>query len=219
MKIFRHLTTSVGLFCVLIAAGAFALAVATPFAVAAFSHVELSAWNVVVSQIARWFLFWVGIYLVHNLLPIAVAHGRTRREFLAAASAFTVVLAFGMALSGWLGFVVEGGIYSLMDWRADEHASPVAYFLMFLVWCAAGTFCAAAFDRFGAGGVFSIPIVLPLVAVTTVGIPGSGNLPFIPNLPVLLGSGWHLVSVAAFLVALGGTWAIARDMPVRLRTT
>ncbi|MEU3644497.1 hypothetical protein AB0E59_14045 [Lentzea sp. NPDC034063] len=219
MKIFRHLTTSVGVFCLLIAAGAFALAVVTPFAVDAFTRVELSAWNVVMSQIARWFLFWVGIYLIHNLLPIAVAHGRTRREFLAGASAFAFALALGMAVFGWLGFLVEGGIYSLMDWQSDEHASPVAYFLMFLVWSAAGMFCAAAFDRFGAGGVFSIPIVLPLVAVTTVGIPGSGNLPFIPNLPVLLGSGWHLVSVAAFLVALAGTWAIARTMPVRVRTT
>lgn len=219
MKIFRHLTSSVGVFCLLILAGAFALAVVTPFAVDTFTRVELSAWNVVVSQIARWFLFWVGIYVIHNLLPIAVAHGRTRREFLAGATAFSVGLAFVTALAGWLGFLVEGGIYSLMDWRSDGHASPVAYFLMFLVWTAAGMFCAAAFDRFGAGGVFSIPVVLPLLAVTTVGIPGSGDLPFIPNLPVWLGSGWHLVSVAAFLVALSGTWAIARTMPVRVRTT
>ncbi|WP_439659925.1 hypothetical protein ACSHWB_47445 [Lentzea sp. HUAS TT2] len=219
MKIFRHLTGSVGVFCALILAGAFALAVVTPFAVDAFTRVELSAWNVVISQIARWFLFWVGIYLIHNLLPIAVAHGRTRREFLAGATAFSVALAFVTALAGWLGFLVEGGIYSVMDWRSDGHASPVAYLLMFLVWTAAGMFCAAAFDRFGAGGVFSIPIVLPLLAVTTVGIPGSGELPFIPNLPVLLGSGWHLVSAAAFVAALAGTWAIARTMPVRVRTT
>ncbi|SFR28328.1 hypothetical protein SAMN04488564_113176 [Lentzea waywayandensis] len=219
MKIFRHLITSIAVFCVLVAAGAFAFAVVTTFVVSAFRDVEISAWNVVASQVARWFLFWVGIYLIHNLLPIAVAHGRTRREFLAGASAFSVVLAFVMGLLGWLGFLVEGGIYSLMDWRADEHGSSVAYFLMFLVWCAVGMFCAAAFDRFGAGGIFSIPIALSLVAVTTTGIPGSGKLPFVPDLPVLLGSGWHLVSVAAFLVALAGTWAIARDMPVRLRTT
>ncbi|MGI5506824.1 hypothetical protein [Lentzea sp. CA-135723] len=218
MKIFRHLTTTVGLFCVLIAAGAFALAIVTPFAVDAFTRVELSSWNVVASQIARWFLFWVGIYLIHNLLPIAVAHGRTRREFLAGASAFAFVLVLVMALVSWLGFLVEGGIYSAMEWASDGHASPVAYFLMFLVWCVTGMFCAAAFDRFGAGGVFSIPIALPLLAVTTVEIPGSGNLPFIPDLPSLLGAGWHLVSVAAFLVALAGTWAIARTMPVRVRT-
>lgn len=219
MKIFRHLTTSLTAFCALVAVGAFAFALVVTFVVSAFRDVEISAWNVVTSQIARWFLFWVGIYLIHNLLPIAVAHGRTRREFLLGASGFTVVLAFVMALLGWLGFLVEGGVYSLMDWNADEHGSSLAYFLMFLVWCAVGMFCAAAFGRFGAGGIFSVPIGLALVIVTTVRIPGSGELPFIRNIPVLFGSGWHLMSVAAFVVALAGTWAIARDMPIRLRTT
>ncbi|SDL99595.1 hypothetical protein SAMN04488074_11598 [Lentzea albidocapillata subsp. violacea] len=219
MKIFRHLNASLLIFCAMVAAGAFVFVLVVTFAVSAFRGIEISGWNVVTSQIARWFLFWMGIYVIHNMLPIAVAHGRTRREFLAGASAFTVVLALLMAVLGWLGFAAEGGIYSLMDWNADEHGSPVAYFLMFLVWCTTGMFCAAAFDRFGAGGIFSVPIGVVLVAVTTVDIPGSGNLPFIPNLPVLLGAGWHAVSVAAFLVALACTWAIARDMPVRLRTT
>ncbi|WP_394617697.1 hypothetical protein JNUCC0626_00960 [Lentzea sp. JNUCC 0626] len=219
MKIFRHLTTTVGLFCVLIAAGAFALAVVTPFAVDAFTRVELSSWNVVVSQIARWFLFWVGIYLIHNLLPIAVAHGRTRREFLAGASAFAVALVLVMALFGWLGFLVEGGIYSAMDWGSDEHASPWAYFLMFLVWTFVGMFCAAAFDRYGSAGVFSVPVGFVLAIVPTVRIPGSGNIPFVRNVPSLLGAGWHLASLAAFVVALGLTWAVARTMPVRTRTS
>ncbi|MCX2954033.1 hypothetical protein [Lentzea sp. NEAU-D7] len=218
MKIFRHLTTSLLLFCAMVAAGAFAFALVVTFVVSAFRSVEISAWNVVTSQIARWFLFAIGVYVIHNLLPIAVAHGRTRREFLLAASGFTVVLALGMALLGWLGFLVEGGIYSLMDWNVDAHGSPVAYFLMFLAWCAVGMFCAAAFDRFGAVGVFSVPIGLVLVVTTTVAIPGSGTLPFIRDIPALFGSSWHLVSVVAFVAALAGTWAIARDMPVRLRT-
>jgi hypothetical protein len=157
--------------------------------------------------------------VIHNLLPIAVAHGRTRREVVVAASGFSVVLALAMTLIAWLGFLVEGGIYALMDWRADEHGTPLAYFLMFLVWCVVGMFCAAAFDRFGAGGIFSVPIGLALVVVTTAQIPGSGNLPFIRNVPVLFGSGWHVASLAAFLVALAGTWAIARDMPIHTRTT
>lgn len=219
MKVFRHLTTTLVLFCAMVAAGAFALSVVVVFAVSAFGDVEISAWNVVTSQIARWFLFAVGIYVIHSLLPVAVAHGRTRREFLVAASGFSVVLAFAMTLVEWLGFVVEGGIYSLMGWNADEHGSPVAYFLMFLVWCAVGMFCAAAFDRFGAGGIFSVPIGLVLVVVTAVRIPGSGKLPFIRNVPSLLGAGWHLMSALAFVVALACTWAIVRDMPIRSRTT
>ncbi|PWK87924.1 hypothetical protein C8D88_103120 [Lentzea atacamensis] len=219
MKIFRHLTTTLVAFSAMVAGGVFAFAVVVTFVVSVFRGVEISAWNVVTSQIARWFLLWIGVYVIHNLLPIAVAHGRTRRQFLVAASGFSVVLAFAMAVIAWLGFTVEGGIYALMDWRADEHGTPWAYFLMFLVWCAVGMFCAAAFDRFGAGGIFSVPVGLALVVVSTVRIPGSGNLPFIRNVPSLLGSGWHLMSVVAFLIALAGTWAVARDMPIRLRTT
>ncbi len=106
-----------------------------------------------------------------------------------------------------------------MGWNADEHGSPQAYFLLFLVWCAVGAFVAAAFDRYGAGGILSLPIGLALVVFTGVRVPGSGDLPFIRNIPSLLGGGWHLVSLAAWVVAMLGTWAIARDMPIRSRTT
>jgi hypothetical protein len=219
VKIFRHLTTTLVTFCAMVAATVFVFAVVVTFAVSVFSDVEISAWNVVASQIARWFLFWVGIYVIHNVLPIAVAHGRTRREFLVAVSGFSAVLALAMTVLAWLGFLAEGGIYALMDWHADEHGTPVAYFLMFLVWCVVGMFCAAAFDRFGAAGVFSVPVGLASVIVTTAGIPGSGNLPFIRNIPSLLGVGWHVASVAAFLIVLAGTWAVVREMPVRVRTS
>ena len=218
MKIFGHLTTTLTRLCAMIAATVFVIVVVVTFVASAFSEVEISGWNVIASQIARLFLLRGGIYLIHNLLPVAVAHGRTRREFLIAAFGLSVVLALALALIEWLGFVLESGIYALMDWRADEHGTPWAYFLMFLVWCVVGMFCAAAFDRFGAAGIFSVPIGLALVLVTTVRIPGSGNLPFIRNVPVLFGAGWHLVSLAAFVIALAGTWVIARDMPVCVRT-
>lgn len=216
MKIFRHLTTTLVTFCALVAASVFAFAVVVTFVVSAFREVEISGWNVVTSQIARWFLFWAGIYVMHNVFPVAVAHGRTRREFLGAASGFSVVLALVMTLAAWLGFVVEGGIYALMDWHADEHGTPLRYFMMFLVWCAAGMFCAAAFGRFGAAGIFSVAIGLPLMIVTSAPVPGSGSLPFVRDIP-LFGSGWFGLSVLAFLVVLAGTWAVARDMPVRAR--
>jgi hypothetical protein len=219
VKIFRHLTTSLVAFGALVAACALVFVLVVTFVVSGFRDVEISAWNIATSQIARWFLFWVGIYVIHNVLPIAVAHGRTRREFLVAATGFFVLFAAVMAAIAWLGFVIEGGIYALMDWRADEHGSPWAYFLMFLVWTTVGAFVAAAFDRFSAGGIFSLPIGLVLVMITGAAVPGSGNLPFIRNLPVFLGSGWHLASLGAFVLALAGTCAIARDMPLRVRTT
>ncbi|MDX3660905.1 hypothetical protein PV646_26685 [Streptomyces sp. ID05-26A] len=217
MKTFRHLTTALVTFSALVAGGAFAFVVALTFAVSLFRDVEISAWNVVASQIGPWFLLFMGVYAIHNVLPIAVAHGRTRREFLVAASGFSVVLALVMTLAEWLGFLVEGGIYSLMDWRADEHATQLGYLLMYLVWIAVGMLCAAAFDRFGAGGIFVLPVALALVVATRVRMPGSGNLPFLDDVPDLLGQGLYGVLAVSFVVALAGTWAIARDMPVRQR--
>lgn len=218
MKIFRYLTASLVTFSAIVAAIVFLFAVVVTFVVSAFRGIEISAWNVVMSQIARWYMLFTGVYVLHNLLPIAIAHGRTRREFLAAASGFFVVFALAMAVVGWLGFLLEGGIYGVMDWGTDERGSLHAFFLMFLVWCAVGAFVATAFDRYGAVGIFSLPVGLALVVATNVRVPGSGNLPFIRNIPSLLGAGWHLVSLAAFLVALAGMWAIARDMPVRSQT-
>ncbi|GGM68799.1 hypothetical protein GCM10011609_00650 [Lentzea pudingi] len=218
MKIFRHLTTALTTFSALVAGGAFAFVVALTFVVSIFRDVEISAWNVVASQIGPWFLLFIGVYAIHNTLPIAIAHGRTRREFLVAASGFSVVLALVMTVAEWLGFLVEGGIYSLMDWSAGEHGTQYAYFQMYLVWVAVGMLCAAAFDRFGAGGIFVLPVAFAFVVITRVQIPGSGDFPFFRNVPSVLGSGWHVLSVAAFLVALAGTWAIARDMPVRQRS-
>jgi hypothetical protein len=218
VKIFRHLTTTLVAFCSMVAGGTFAFVVALTFAVSLFRHVEISAWNIVASQIGPWFLLWIGVYVIHNMLPVAVAHGRTRREFLLAASGFSVVLAVVMTLLERLGFLVEGGIYSLMDWRGDEHGTQLAYFLMYLVWFAVGMLCAAAFDRFGPGGVFVLPVGLALVVATRVQFPGSGNLPYVDELPDLLGAGWYVALVASFVIALAGAWAIARDMPVRQRT-
>jgi hypothetical protein len=107
VKIFRLLTRTLVAFCAVVAACVFALAVAITFVVSGFRDVEISAWNVVTSQIARWFLFWVGIYVIHNQLPIAVAHGRTRRSFLVAASAISVVLALVMTVIAGVGFVLD----------------------------------------------------------------------------------------------------------------
>jgi hypothetical protein len=218
VKVFRHLATALTAFSAMVAGGAFAFVVALTFVVSVFRDVEISAWNVAAAQVGPWFLLFVGVYAIHNMLPIAVAHGRTRREFLLAASAFSLVLAVAMTVVEWLGFLVEGGIYALMDWNAGEHGSPQAFFLMYLVWFTTGMLCAAAFDRYGTGGIFVLPVALVLVVVPRVHLPEAGDLPFLRNVPSFLGEGWHLVSLAAFLVALAGTWVIARDLPVRVRS-
>ncbi|MGW6932326.1 hypothetical protein ACWGE0_19890 [Lentzea sp. NPDC054927] len=218
MKVFRHLTTSLVSFGAIVAGCVFLLVLAVSFVISLFGDIVFSGWMLVTVQIARWFVLWVGVYTIHNVLPIAIAHGRTRREFLAAATGFTAVFALAMTLLAWLGFLVEGGVYDLMDWRTTPHGSPLAYFLMFLVWCGVGMFVTAAFDRWALGGVLSLPVGLMLVLVPGITMPGTGDMPFVRDAPDMLGAGWHVVSLLAWVVAVACTWAIARDMPVRART-
>ncbi len=217
MKIFRHLTTTLVTFGAMVAACVFLLDLLVAFGISTFGEIVFSGWMLVTVQIARWFVLWVGVYTIHNVLPIAVAHGRTRREFLGAATGFTAVFAVAMALLTWLGFLVEGVVYDLMGWKSTPHGSPLAYFLMFLVWCTVGMFVAAAFDRWGYGGGLALPVGLALVLVPGVTMPGTGDMPFFRNIPLALGDGWHVVSVFAWVVGVGLTWAIARDMPVRAK--
>lgn len=218
MKIFRHLTTMLVSYGAIVGAGAFLAVLVAEFVISMFTDIVFSGWMLVTVQIARWFVLWVGVYAIHNVLPIAIAHGRTRREFLGAATGFTVVFALAMALLTWLGFLVEDGVYGLMDWRSTPHGSPLAYFLMFVVWCAAGMLVAAAFDRWGYGAVVTLPAALALALVPGVTMPGTGDMPFFRNAPTLLNDGWHAVSLGAWVVAIAVTWAIARDLPVRSRT-
>ncbi|MFD9704580.1 hypothetical protein [Lentzea sp. NPDC059081] len=218
MKTFPYLAKTLVSFSAMVAGGAFAFAVALTFVLSFFSTVEISAWNVVASHVGPWFLLWVGVYAIHNMLPIAVAHGRTRREFLIGTSLLAVVLAVVGIVIAWAGFLAEGALYSLMDWQADAHGSLVVHFLMYLVWFVTGALCAAGFDRFGAGGAFVLPAALVFIAVTRAQLPGSGDLPLFPDGPAQLGAGWYGLSAAAFVVALAGMWALARNMPVRVRS-
>ncbi|HEX8866972.1 MAG TPA: hypothetical protein VF821_15040 [Lentzea sp.] len=219
MKIFRHLTTTLVSFGTVVAASAFVVVLAVAFGISTFGDIVFSGWMLVTVQIARWFVLWVGVYTIHNVLPIAVAHGRTRREFLLAATGFTAVFALAMALLTWLGFLVEDGVYGLMGWKSTPHGSMLAYFLMFLVWCGVGMVVTAAFDRWGYLAVLTLPVGLALALVPGVTMPGTGDMPFVRDLPLVLGDGWHVVSVFAWVVAVVATWAIARDMPVRTRAS
>lgn len=219
MKIFRHLTTTLVSYGTIVAACVFLAAIAGTFGISVFGDIVFSGWMLVTVQIARWFVLWVGVYAIHNVLPIAIAHGHTRREFAVAATGFTAVFAPAMTLLAWLGFLVEGSVYDLMDWRSTGHGSPLAYFLMFLVWCGVGMFVTAAFDRWGYGAVLTLPVGLVLALVPGVTMPGTGDMPFIRNAPDLLGDGWHVASLGAWVIAMAVTWAIVRDIPVRLRTT
>ncbi|MEU7479615.1 hypothetical protein AB0A63_26745 [Lentzea sp. NPDC042327] len=218
MRVFRHLATSLAGFSALVAAGVFVFTVALTFAVSLFKDVVISGWSVAAGQVGPWFVLFVGVHVIHNVLPVAVAHGRTRRELLGAATGFSVVFAAAMAAVAWLGFAVEGGVYALMDWTAGDRGLPHAYFLMYLVWCAVGMLLAAAFDTSGLAGLVALPFGIAFAVMAKVRIPGSGELPFLRNEMSLLGAGWHVASAVAWLLAVAATWLIAKNMPVRSKS-
>lgn len=218
MKVFRHLTTTLVAYGAIVAACVFLAVLAATFTLSLFADIVFSGWMMVSVQIARWFVLWVGVYVIHNVLPIAIAHGRTRREFLAAATGFSAVFAVAMSVLAWLGFLVEDSVYDVMGWRNHPHGSLLAYTLMFAVWCGVGMFVTAAFDRWGYGGALTLPVGLALVAVPGITMPGTDDLPVFRDAPELLGEGWHVVSVFAWMITMALTWAVARAMPVRTRT-
>ena len=79
MKLFRHLTTTLVAYGAIVAACVFLFTLAATFTLSLFADIVFSGWMMVSVQIARWFVLWVGVYAIHNVLPIAIAHGRTRR--------------------------------------------------------------------------------------------------------------------------------------------
>jgi surface polysaccharide O-acyltransferase-like enzyme len=77
-----------------------AAVVALTFALDLRVDLDRSVWDPAVSA-ARWFALGYGVYLVNRLLPVFVAHGRTRREFAASIAVFMVaaLLALGVAVT------------------------------------------------------------------------------------------------------------------------
>jgi hypothetical protein len=76
--------------------------------------VSRSVWDPAVT-VVRWFALGYGVYLVYRLLPVLVAHGRTRREFLRSIALFVVAAGAVVAALLAAGFAVEGLLYRVMD--------------------------------------------------------------------------------------------------------
>jgi hypothetical protein len=77
-----------------------------------------SAWSLAVDVAPPWFMFAMGIVAVVMHLPVAIAHGVTRREFTIGAGVFalaTVVLFQAMKVLGLLAEVMIYELTGLMD--------------------------------------------------------------------------------------------------------
>jgi hypothetical protein len=217
MRITRSLSTTLIPFLVLLGAAALVFALALTFVVSLWADIRISAWNVVAAQIGRWIALWLGVHTIHNVLPVAIAHGRTRREFLGQAVLFWVLASLVMALIARGGFFVETLVYDAMDWtRHVTGNGALEYWQMYAVWTAVGAFVAAGFDRFQAGGVLTIPVGFALIIPAGSAVNGADWLPFVGRLPGQAAAG-VLLCVGAFVVASALAWLIARDMPVRVK--
>jgi hypothetical protein len=201
-------------------------------AVAIFGTVRISTIDVG-GQILRWFALGYGGHLAFTALPIYLAHGQTRREFLLQAPVYQFVATGVVAGCTTLAYAGESLLYRANGWSqalsddrvysaATEH--PLIFFSywgMLLVWMLTGLFIGAGFYRLQAGGVLVLPIALALLVASGLG-NGFMNLPFIDldfgvrdlGIPAAVA-----LSAGCALAAWGLAWAVARDMPLRTRAT
>jgi hypothetical protein len=197
------------------AAAVLALALALSLRV----DLDRSVWDSAVS-VVRWFALGYGVYFVNRLLPVYVAHGRTRREFATSLAVFLLVASAMVAALLVLGLALEGLLYRAMDWphevdieRLYDAAGQyplvfVSYWALLLTWATMGLLLGAGFYRSNGGELVAIALALAMVVVTGFAI-GFDGLPF-------LGS---VVDLASLLPGAAVTWALVRDIPIRNRVT
>lgn len=193
--------------------------------VAARDAVTVSGWDRVYG-LYRLVAVCYGYHLARRVLPVHVAHGQTRRGFLAQGGLFVGVLAALLAGLVTSGYWLEGVLYRAAGWpqaiSADRMfdtgteygAIVVSWFLLLLGWTLAGAVLGAGFGRSadaGVAGVVGAAGVLLLVTLASHGIPFLAD-PVLPDDSLAVSV---LVAGAAVLAGLSLTWAVARDTPLR----
>ncbi len=201
--------------------------------VAWFGEISISGWETA-SQIPRWYAGAIGIHMTALYLPVYLAHGRTRTEFLRQAPPAIAIVTTILAALMTAGFAIEYVVYRLADWPqtlSSSHLfeSPtefglvfVEFWLAYAAWMVAGTFLGASFYRNPALGFLMIPVALVMVALVEGSLGGNATisaLPLVEVLPAVPQSG-----TVGRAIAVGGgcsvvgwviTWLVARDLPVK----
>lgn len=197
-----------------------------------FDTITSSIWDPAATQVVRWYMLFIGFYLSSTLLPVYIAHGKTRRDFAIEASIFTACLsALGAALVIG-GYGLEAVLYRIMDWPQEIGGNHwfssldqvplifAEFWLMFLIWILGGAFIAAAFYRSSIAGVTAILVGMIVAGMVDIalggswgplgsvieGIFGSTSMPASPSVVMILGS---------ILIFVGLNWAMIRDIAVK----
>lgn len=198
--------------------------------VALAAGISNSVLHEVAVQAPRWLMFGLAIDVVHTYLRIQLAHGRTRRDFLGQAIAYTVVLSGFTAVLITIGYLLERGYYAVFGWSqrlsregvlatADEYAAILgSFWLSFLMWTVAGLVIGLGFYRTTGLGLLTIPLSLVIV-LPTVAMFRTGGLPVVVSTTLTEHDITTGVLVAAcaglFVVAVGIAWALVRHVPMR----
>jgi hypothetical protein len=188
-----------------------------------FTEPGFSLWLLVAGTAPRYWLLVVGIMLVTMHLRQYISNGVTRRDFLAGAGVFGLILAVLFALWVPLGHGVESALLGLegrlpagypaftlsVALREFGYALPGS--LAFLV---AGVAISAGFYRYGpwAGFLVLLPGALPVVATAAfLGIDEQGDLAarFVPYAVALA------VSLVVTALAAAVYHRTLRDVPIR----
>ncbi|HEU4866266.1 MAG TPA: hypothetical protein VFV09_00935 [Actinomycetota bacterium] len=204
--------------------------------VAYFGEIRTSGWEKA-TQLPRWYAGAIGVYMTALYLPVYIAHGRTRREFLKQAPVAILVTTTVLAMLMAIGFAIESFAYRIADWPqtlSSTHLfeSPTEFGLVFLefwlafvVWMVAGTFLGAGFYRNPGLGFLMLPVALLAVSLVEGSLGGNATVSALPPLLSLFdiipqsGTVGRAVATAAGCSAVGWliTWLVARDLPVKTK--
>ncbi|MER5644296.1 hypothetical protein [Streptosporangium sp. NPDC002524] len=220
------------IYTALLWAGFYVLVVLLTVGVAMFGTLRISTWEVA-TQIPRWLALFLGVSLMREFLPLYIAHGQTRRQFGAQAAVTVVLYAPAFSALITLGYLLEALLYNLLDrpqtlMNAHLFSSPTQVPLIFteylvqgLAWMVAGALMGAAFYRWQAGGMLSLPFGVALVVLGESAIGGNLRLPFFSStlgLPLTPGVATALAAgLGCLLLGLAMTWPLIRDVPLRNR--
>lgn len=200
-----------------------------------YSNVDSSYWESA-TQFIPWFTLFIGVHVGATLLPLNIAHGKTRRDFSIETVIFLVTYSFAISVLILIGWLLERALYSVIDLPqvlTDDHLYTNAHdyprifissLFIQLGWTTAGVVISAAYYRWDFEGLLSI-------------IPCVGAIGLIQ---AVIGGGWEPVTALAdrfieidapsILVALivgilasaammAMAWPIVRDLPMRQRSS
>jgi hypothetical protein len=208
--------------------GLFAFGLAVTAGVAIWGEIESSVWEKA-GGVVRFAAAFMVAWLVYTYLPIYVAHGVTRREFMQKLTVFTVAFSALLGALSMLGYLLEGLVYEVADWPhelTDEHSFDstselgtilVTHCLAFLVWATIGAIVGAAIYRHDDGwGLVALPVCIVLMIPAGFAI-GSTELP----LDRVFEDRTVDVLWAVVLCVLGAgaglrvAWGLIREIPIR----